>query len=256
MHLELFWVHKDFFSDAAGFSVFSTPHLLWLAFLAVLTAGYAVCYRRSGEIGQDNLRKMMALFLILFDIFKMCVMALTSAPIRQHLPLELCSLSEYTILMDALWPESRLPKQLMAFAFLPAAVMALVFPTVTAYPPISFYAIHQFLFHAGIVAYVIARYAAGEIRPNYAGLWLSVLVIGILSVPVYLLNLRFDTNYMFLMAHKGNPVLKLLWNLSGGQGGLRYVFALVLFISLVLHIVFGIYTLIGRSGKTKRSPVS
>ena len=128
MYRELFWVHKDFFSEAVGFSVFSAPHLLWLAGLAVLITGYTVCYCRSGETGRDNLRKMTALFLVLIEIFKMCVMALTNAPIRQHLPLELCSLSEYTILLDAFWSRSRLPKQMMAFAFLPAAIMALVFP--------------------------------------------------------------------------------------------------------------------------------
>ncbi len=43
----------------------------------------------------------------------------------------------------------------------------------------------------------------------------------------------------------GNPVLKLLWDLSGGNGGLAYVFALVAFITLVLHVVCGFYTLIG-----------
>ena len=81
-------------------------------------------------------------------------------------------------------------------------------------------------------------------------------MIGILTVPVYFLNLKFGTNYMFLMAHKGNPVLKMLWNLSGGQGGLPYVFALVVFICFVLHIVFGIYTVIGWSGKAKRRSAS
>ena len=161
------------------------------------------------------------------------------------------SFSEYAILADAFWPENRVLKQLMAFAFLPSAFMALAFPTVTAYPPVSFYAIHQFVLHAGIAAYIIARYAAGEIRPRYAGLWISVLVIGILAIPIYLLDLKFGANFMFLVDHANNPVLKLLWDLAGGNGGLAYVFAVVAFTAFVLHVVFGIYVLIGRiSGRT------
>ena len=109
--------------------------------------------------------------------------------------------------------------------------------------------IHQFVLHASILAYIIARYAAGEIRPRYVGLWVFVLVISILAVPIYLVDLKFGANFMFLTNHTNNPVLKLLWNLSGGNGGLPYVFALVIFITLLLHILFGIFTLIGHISK-------
>ncbi|MBQ6468468.1 MAG: YwaF family protein [Lachnospiraceae bacterium] len=194
--------------------MFSAPHLIWLFLMALLITVFAVRYCRRTENGRDNMRKRMALFLILFELFKQCVAGLTRAPAAGTLPLEICSFAEYTILADAFWPKNRILKQLMAFAFLPAAIMALSFPTVTAYPPVSFFAIHQFVLHAGIAAYIIARYAAGEILPRYFGLWTSVLMIGVPSVPIYLLNLIFGTNFMFLTNHSNNPVLKLLWNLS------------------------------------------
>ncbi len=159
--------------------------------MVLLIAVYAFRYCRSAENSRNNMRGRMALFLILFEIFKQCVVGLTGAPALGTLPLEICSFAEYTILADAFWPKNRLFKQLMAFAFLPASLMALAFPTVTAYPPVSFFAIHQFVLHAGIAAYIIAQYTAGEIRPRYAGLWLSVLVIGVLAVPMYLLDLKF-----------------------------------------------------------------
>ncbi len=148
--------------------------------------------------------------------------------------------------------KNRILKKLMAFAFLPAAIMALAFPTVTAYPPISFYTIHQFVMHAGIVAYIVAKYVAGEIRPRYTDLWISVLLISVIALQIYLIDLKFEANFMFLTNHSGNPVLKLMWDISGGDGGLVYVAALVAFITLVLHIVFVIYVLIGRAtGKAK-----
>ena len=256
MRWDLFWVHKSFFGETeadVGFSVFSAAHLIWFFLMVLFIAVFAVRYRRSTDDVRENMRKRMALFLIFFEIFKQCVVGLTGAPALVTMPLELCSFAEYTILADALWPKNRILKQLLAFAFLPAAFMALAFPTVTAYPPVSFYAIHQFVLHAGILAYIIAGYSAREIRPHYSGLWVSVLVISILSVPIYLIDLKFGANFMFLTNHSNNPVLKLLWNLSGGNGGLAYIFALVVFITLVLHILFAIYTLIGHIFQKKAS---
>ena len=257
MNWDLFWVHKDLFGPEAsgtGFSLFSAVHFTWLALMIAFIAVYAVRYRRGGEAVRDNMRKRMAVFLIFFELFKQCLMALSWAPAREYLPLEICSFAEYVILVDAMWPKNRVLKQLMVFAFLPAAVMALLVPTVTVYPPISFYTIHQFVLHAGIVAYVVARYAAGEIRPRYMGIWTSVFSIFLLIIPIYLINRTFGTNFMFLMHHTGNPLLALLWNLSGGTGGPSYVLAMVAFSAIVLHIAFVIYSLIGWTAerKTKR----
>ncbi len=59
MNRELFWAHKD--SVAAlggkGFSVFSLPHLLWLAFCLAGIVCFTVIYRRSGDYRRDNIRK-------------------------------------------------------------------------------------------------------------------------------------------------------------------------------------------------------
>ena len=158
----------------------------------------------------------------------------------------ICSFAEYTALIDALWPQNRFFKQLMAFAFLPAALIAILLPTVTAYPPLSFYAIHQFLLHAGIAAYIIARYAAGEIKPRYVGLWLTLLVTALLAGLIYPIDLAFDTNFMFLMRHLNNPALKLIWDLTGGTGGIAYILGLAVLVTIVFHLVYAVYAVLKR----------
>ena len=213
MSRELFWAHKDSLAaqGVKGFSAFSLPHLLWLLFCLAVVALFVVIYRRSGDQRRDNLRKGIALFLILFEFFKLCVITLTGAPIASYLPLHICSFALFSILIDALWPQNRFFKQLMAFMFLPAAAIALLFPTVTGYPPLSFYPIHQFLVHSAIAAYIIAEYASGGIGPRYAGLWLSLLVTALLAALIYPINNAFGTNYLFLARHSNNPALKLIW---------------------------------------------
>ncbi|MBQ7173356.1 MAG: YwaF family protein [Clostridia bacterium] len=245
MTLNGFWEYIDGSAEAGkGFTCFSLPHLLWLAVLAAGIFFFSFAYKRSNEKGRDNLRKGMALFLILFEFGKQCVVGLTGAPAAVHLPLHICSFAEFAILIDAFWPNNRLFKPVLCYAFLPAASMALLFPTVTAYPPISFYAIHQFVLHAAIIAYIIARYAGGDMRMNYAGVWISLGMILAIALPVYFIDKAFDRNYMFLLRHSNNPALKFIWNLSGGGGGFAYILGLALLVLLMFHFVFGLFTLI------------
>ncbi len=172
-------------------------------------------------------------------------MALTGAPIQENLPLEVCSFAEYAILADALWPKERFLRLLLVFLFLPSAFMALLFPTVTVYPAISFYTIHQFVLHACICGYIIARYAAGEFRADYTGIWTAVLKLLPLGAFIYLIDLSFDKGFMFLTNPYGNPVLVMLWNISGGKGGLPYLAAFLLFVIFILHIAYAVFRLTG-----------
>ena len=248
MRWDLFWTHKSVLDAEGlkvGFGMFSLGHLLWFLLMTAGIAAFVVFYLHGAACRRDNMRKALALFIILFEIFKQCTMALTGAPIQENLPLEVCSFAEYAILADALWPKERFLRSLLVFLFLPSAFMALLFPTVTVYPAISFYTIHQFVLHAGICAYIIARYASGEFRADYAGVWTAVLKLLPLGALIYLIDLSFDKDFMFLTDPYGNPVLDMLWNLSGGKGGLPYLAAFLLFVIFVLHVAYAILRLTG-----------
>lgn len=251
--MNTFWMHKSVYTPLGGkgYSCFSLPHLIWLAILFAGVALFACAYRKLSGERRAGMRKGAALFLILFEIFKQCVLALTDAPVKPNLPLHVCSFAEYAILIDAFWPENRFFKPLLCYAFLPSAFMALLFPTTTAYHPISFYPIHHFVLHACIAAYVLARYASGEIRPDYKGVWVAFLTVCVLMVPIYFLDAAFDVNYWFLMEHSNNPALKLIWNLSGGNGGISYILGLSMLVLAVLHVAYGIFAAAEASGRRR-----
>jgi len=257
MNFEHFFEYRDAsektFTD--GFSIFSLPHFLWLAAVMALIVVFIFFYRRGSDKRRDNMRKAAALILILFEIAKQCVISLSGA-VNHGLPLEICSFAEYTILADAMWQKNRFLKHLLAYAFMPAAVVALLLPTAVIYPPVSFFAAHQFLMHGLIVAYIVARYSAGEIEPRYVGVWITTLAIGALIVPIYFIDKAFGESYMFLTYHYDNPALKLIWDLTGGKGGILYILGLTAFVVFVFHITYGIYVIIrksgNRSGKKRR----
>ncbi len=243
MSWERFWMYSDTYEamGGEGFGYFSVPHLLWLAFLAAAIALCVVLYRRSGEERRADLRKGLAVFLILFEIFKQCTVTLTGAPNIENLPMELCSFAEYAILIDALWPENTFLKQMLAFVFLPSALVTLFFPSIMVYPPLNFYAVHQFLLHGAIVAYILSRCAAGEIRVRYAGLWQALAGALFLIVPMFFLDRALGVNFMFLTYHEGNPALQAVWNITGGCGGLAYLLGLAVLVTAVLHLTYAVF---------------
>ena len=243
MMQSVFWMHKDAYAaiGGKGFSYFSLPHLIWLAILFAGIVLFTCVYRKLPGARREGLRKGAALFLILSEIAKQCVVGLTGAPVTIYLPLHICSFAEYAILIDALWPENRFFKPILCYAFLPSAFMAMLFPTATAYHPISFYAMHHFAMHSCIVAYILARYASGEIAIGYKGVWAAFFAICVLVIPIYFIDEAFGMNFVFLMGHGNNPALKLIWDLSGGTGGISYIMGLGVLVLIVLHVTYGIF---------------
>lgn len=246
---DLFWVHRTILEKEGlqvGFGTFSPAHFIWLALMIAGIAAFTACYRRCTERGRDNIRKASALFIILFEIFKQCTVALTGISNVETLPVELCSMAEYAMLADAMWPKNRFLRQPFLYLFLPAALLALLLPTVVVYPAISFYTLHQFVMHAVIAAYIIARCAAGEFRATYPGIWTSVGKFLPVVALIYWIDLHFDKSYMFLTDPYGNPVLEFVWRVTGNKGGLPYIGGLLLLFIILIHVLYLIYVLLRR----------
>lgn len=230
METSLFWTHKNVLETIDtdyGFSLFSVGHIAWLVAIAIFAATLALIYRRCGERTRDNVRKAMAVGVVLLEALKICAMGLTHVDVCEHLPLHLCSLSGLFIVIDALWPRTRLIPQLFAFAFNAGALMALICSSATIYPFWNFYSIHIFFFHGYLLAYPIMRMAAGEYKPAYYGVWISTVAMFVIGLPVYVIDGVFGVNYMFLGGPSDISLLRVIWNAIAPVGG-RFLYALAL----------------------------
>ena len=69
------------------------------------------------------------------------------------------------------------------------------------------------------------------------------------AIPLYFIDRAFDVNYVFLMDHDNNPALKLIWDLSGGTGGIFYILGLGVLGLIVLHVMYGIFAAVKAFGK-------
>ena len=230
-----------------GFDLYCPGHLIWLAVIAaamVIITGY---YIKQNEEKQTSIKKFFAITILCSEILKDSILIAIGAPMKGYLPLHLCGLAIFAMLWDAFSKNRRISGQMLAYAFLPGALSALLFCNWTEYPFFNFMCIHSFVFHGWIVIYVVMLYAAGEIRADYRGLWTTAGILAVCAVPIYILNVLIDENYLFLNeASEGSPLV-FLWNVFGTRfGAPGYIASFAVLLLTVFHVLYLVYRCINK----------
>ena len=190
-----------------GFSHFSAYHFLWLAILIVFVAALSAVYRKKDAATRTKWRRGIAVAILLDEVWKMFWLTVGGTYTLDYLPLHLCSINIIIIAVHAWKPGKTLDNYLYAIC-VPAALAAMLFPTWTSLPTLNFMHLHSFTVHILLIAYPVVLTVAGDIRPDLRQLPKSLLFTVCMAVPIYVFNLLFDTNFMFLMyAEEGNPLL-------------------------------------------------
>lgn len=237
-----FWTHVDRIPDGYGYGMFTPGHFGWIAITVLLVASITIGYNGADHDTRLAILRAIAATLMIIDVLKMIVIGISDVRVVDYLPLEMCSFAAYFTVLDSIWPESTFFREMLVTLFMPGALMAVIFPTTMKLPFINFFTIHQFLFHGLIVAYVIARFAAGEIPLTYAGVWASVLKAAVLVAVMYVVDRKFDKNFMFLTDPYGNALLNVIWKKTGG--GFAYVIGLICFSITVMHVFFAVFKIL------------
>lgn len=238
-----FWLHKDLVNDNNnGYGQFSKKHFLLLFISILLIFFYCVYYINADQAHKIISLRIIAATLMIIEVIKFTVMAITKVNVLNNLPLEICSFGAYFIVIDSILLNNHVVLQMLLTLFLPAAIMAILFPTSTALPAINFFTFHQFLYHDLIIAYVVARFINGDIIVRYAYVWPAILRLIMIAFVVYIIDCIFDKNFMFLRDSYGNFMLDIIKKKTGG--GIRYTIGLVAFSIFMTNIFFVIFKLI------------
>jgi hypothetical integral membrane protein (TIGR02206 family) len=204
--LEYFFESSGSIPDGLGFDHYSPLHLGWLLAFLLITAACCFAYRKCGEKGRLRFRVTVAALILLDEILKIAVLTSVGLYTKNYLPLHLCSINIFLIALHA-WRPSKLLDNFLYSICIPAALLALLFPTWTKLPFANFMHWHSFTVHILLAMYPIMLTVAGEIKPRLKYLWRSLLLLLAMAIPIYVFNVIADTNYMFLAeAEKGNPL--------------------------------------------------
>lgn len=242
MNRKYFWTHKNHIPEGIGYGQFTPAHFVWIAASVIFVAVISFVYSISGLADRYTILRTIAAILIIIDVIKLVLIGYSDVKVTEYLPLELCSFAAYFIVIDSIFPENTITPLMLLIVFLPAAIMAVAFPTTQALPSFNFYTIHQFLYHDLIIAYVISRFISGEIDFSYLGVWISILNTLVVAGIVYVIDTVFNRNYMFLRGTEGNPLLEVIWKVT--KGGIAYTGGLVCFCIIIIHFFFLLFTCI------------
>lgn len=200
-----FVLDKGLFPDI-GFQCFGFGHFLWLFAGGAGLALGCFAYRTALPERRPRLRLLTAGLALALELGRAGLLMSRGLYDLGRLPLHLCSLSLYLCFFHALTGRQGLGQFLYAFT-LPGAAFALLFPDWTGQPLFGFITVSSFLLHFLLVLYPLMQVAAGELRPELRRLPGCIGRMLLLALPVYFLNKRWNTNYMFLnLPPAGSPL--------------------------------------------------
>lgn len=160
-----FWETVDTIAPGLGWPHFGPFHLAVLAVFLLL--GAVLC---RGYCGMDTdkrrrWRRTVALLLVVDELFKDFGLLYGGNFSLDYLPLHLCSINIFLIVLHA-WRRPKLLDTFLYFVCLPAACAALLFPTWAPLPPLNFMVIHSFTVHFLLALYPLALTLRGDMDPQ------------------------------------------------------------------------------------------
>lgn len=197
----------DSIDAGLGFSAFDFTHLCWLVAGLVFTIVLSIYYRKSVESVRNRIRIVIMILLLLDEAFKHIMLIIGGNWSAGYLPLHLCSINIFMITIYTFKPSQWLGNYLYTVC-IPGAVAALLFPTWAKLPFGNFMHLHSFTVHILLAAFPVMLMAGGDVKRNYKLIPKCLLVLVVCAIPILVINILLDTNFMFLMhADPGNPLM-------------------------------------------------
>ena len=204
--MKMFFVTNEKIPEGLGFQAFGPVHLLWLAAALILYIAACIFYRKLTPEKQKIVLKVLGSYIFLQEMVKNLVLVILGEFGWGHLPFHLCGINILLIAFDVFRPTKTVRSFLYYFA-IPGAALALLFPNWTETPVWNFFHIHSFTIHILLVLYPLLLVTTGQVPTELKAAIKGVALLVAIAIPVYFLNLLWDTNFMFLMEpDSGNPL--------------------------------------------------
>ena len=225
------WIRKV---ERMGFSLYGPYHIGWLIVITSSVILVSKHFKKLDIKSQTFVQRMLAWFILLFEIVKDIYLIKINEFSVEYLPLELCGLAIFAVFYHAHTNDSMIGEMLYNL-FLPGAIAALLFCNWTHRPIYEFMSFFSFIFHLALVMYCIMVLHAGIVKPNRKRIGGSVLFLAVTGSIIYPLNKIWDTNFMFLnVPSPGSPLVPLEY-IFGNPG---YIFGLAFIILLLWSVMY------------------
>ena len=235
--MNMFFVSSENIPEGLGFQAFDLTHVLWLLAGAMVWIGVCLLHKRLSADKRKRLLRVLGIYIFSQEMVKNLVLILMREFSWGYLPFHLCGINILLITFDT-FKQTKTVRTFLYYFAIPGAALALLFPNWTNMPVWNFFHIHSFTIHILLVLYPLLLVTTGQVATDLLSALKGVGLLVAMAIPVYGLNLLWDTNFMFLMRpDSGNPLElfeKLLGSHLWGFPILLPVVVLVMYIPLAL----------------------
>ena len=229
----MFFETKDSIPEGLGISTFGIIHLIWLFSFAVICVAWAIIYAKLSTRQRNIAIKVLGWFIIFLEMSKNVVVVVLRDFDPGYLPFHLCGINILLICFD-LFKQTKIVRNFLYYFCIPGALLALLFPNWTMLPCMNFFSINSFLIHGFLLMYPLLLVASGELTPSVKMMPKCIFLLVLMAVPIYFMNLAWDTNFMFLMSPEtGNPLGLFEKYLGSHLWGFPILLPIVMFIMYI-----------------------
>ena len=230
--MEYFMHTTETIPAGVGFAHFDGMHLTWLAVFALVVLVNCLLFKKLSAKGKLCWQKVVAYLIVLDEVFKVVMLFAGGRYRAGYLPLHLCSINIFMILLHCYRP-SKLLDNFIYTICIPGAIAALLFPSWTSLPVGNFMHLHSFTVHILLAIYPIVLAVNGKLSITWKMIPKCMGLLVLIAIVIYGINLLLDTNFMFLMeADSGNP---LYWF---GENWGNHLLGFPVLISAVLIVMY------------------
>lgn len=236
-----FWeIHSRYVPE--GYEHFSMTHVLTLLACAALGAVLFAAFYRSGEKNRRRMIRSIPVIMACMEAFKELNVVIHGVNILWYLPLHLCGLGIFVFLLAAYLPSEKAKAffaEVALFLIFPGSVFALLFPDWNRlYQPFSYMSINSYVWHTLLCVYPLMLLAAGVCRPSIRHIWYQVVFLAAVVPAVYIFDVKYNCNYMFLTVPVPDTPLEWLASFMGDPGYLAGYAILAFAVILAEHLAY------------------
>lgn len=233
----MFFVTTDHIPEGVGFQTFGLTHILWLSAGLIFCIAACIFFRKLSADKRKLMLRVLGAYIFLQEMAKNLVLILLGEFDWGYLPFHLCGINILLIAFDTV-KQTKTVRSFLYYFAIPGAALALLFPNWTEMPVWNFFHIHSFTIHILLVLYPLLLVTTNQVSTDLKSAFQGVGLLVAMAIPVYFLNLLWDTNFMFLMRpDSGNPLEffeKLLGSHLWGFPILLPVVILVMYLPLFI----------------------
>lgn len=207
---------KDLMGDNYHyFNLFDKIHISGLIQFVLICIVSVYLFKKIDKDKQNKCLTILALLIFADELVKYFSTVLTDQWSWTYLPLHLCSINVYMVLLHTIMPDD-VTKDFLYCTSIPGALIALLSPSWLALPVFNLMHLHSYTIHVMLVLYPLLLIAGGY-RPNYRNIKRVFIRLLVIATFVYFFNFIFETNFMFLRDPYENALSMVFSNILGDK---------------------------------------